>query len=170
MSKSTMFLLMAAALLVEAGAAPISDADWLKMKKEAIERKRAVIYDNDSEDAGGFPKHLEPTDENFLALRTSYLQKYPVDTVVYNANYGACYQLLTPTRAGEVLVTRTTPEAKTDSIMPQMHARGTDPVKLVLEYAHKHDIEFVVGIRINDTHDAAWRLSDGERLVVERAL
>lgn len=150
-------LVSALMMMIIGSAATPTDEEWQELKEQARERHRAVIYDNDTDDAAAFPANLEPTVENYLRLRTSFLHQYPVDTIVYNANYGAFYQLITPTRVGERLDFRSPDSSKTINIVPLLHERGTDPLKLQIEYARQHNIEIFAGIRLNDTHDSADR-------------
>ena len=103
MTKKILGVLLSAVLFAGvSAAAELSDAEWTALKRQALERQRYVIYDNDDDDLLCFPKDTEFTVENYLALRTSFLHNYPVDSMVVNANYGAFQQLVFPNDCGEL--------------------------------------------------------------------
>ena len=153
MKRTILFLV--AALLLPLAAAELTDAQWAQLKQEAKNRQRYVIYDNDDDDLLCFPKDKEFTVENYLALRTSFLHNYPVDSMVVNANYGAFQQLIFPNDNGELADFAWGPESRGINAIPYFLARGIDPFAEQIAYARAHNIEFFAGMRINDTHDYA---------------
>ena len=143
--------------LLAAAEEPLTDAIWAQMKREAKERQRLVIYDNDSDDATCFPKGRPVTPENYLALRTSFLHKYPVDTIVCTVTYGAFDQVAFESRKGGVLADFSweawNPETQVVNIIPELVRQGTGVLEEQIKYARAHGIEFFAGIRVNDVHD-----------------
>ncbi len=149
--KKILITLLLAALFVLQGA-ELSDAEWKAMKKAALERQRKIIVDNDGDDfSGSIPMNETVNPEKQMALRTSFMHKYPVDTIVYSVTYGSFDQLFVPTKDG---ITWAYAKPGQKNILQELLKMGTDPLKLQLEYCKKHNIEFWAGFRINDTHDA----------------
>ena len=151
-----LFALAAMAGVLSAASAKLTDAEWAELKHQALERRRLAIYDNDCDDAFCFPKGRAVTVENYLALRTSYLHNYPIDTIVYNATYACFDQLVFPSAEG-VLADASwddwNPDSTAVNIVPELVRMGTSAMDEQLKYAREHDIEFFAGIRINDVHD-----------------
>lgn len=150
MKKSLLMCFMVLALAVQG--AGLSDAEWKAMKKSALERQRKIIIDNDGDDfSGSIPMNETVNPEKQMALRTSFMHKYPVDAIVYSVTYGSFDQLFVPNKYA-----RTWAYAKPGqkNILQELLKMGTDPVKLQIDYCKKHNIEFWAGFRINDTHDA----------------
>ena len=143
------------ALAMNISSAELSDAEWAELKRTARERQRHVIYDNDDDDLLCFPKDRPLTVENYLALRTSFLHNYPVDTMVVNANYGAFQQLVFPNDCGELADFIWDSSSKSMNAIPPFLSMGIDAYAEQIKYARAHDIEFFAGVRINDTHDVA---------------
>ncbi len=136
--------------------AELSDAEWAVLKKKALERPRLVIYDNDGDDVNY--NHGEPTIEGILAKRTTWLPKYPVDTLVYCVN-GSTFQMKVPTKNGELADYEWLDENKVAQEVGNVNAiawlakHNHDIIQLQLDFARKHDIEFFAEFRFNDTHD-----------------
>ncbi len=150
MKKSLMLLLFAAFVCVQG--AELSDSEWAAMKKAALERQRKIIVDNDGDDfSGSIPMNETVNPQKQLALRTSFMHKYPIDTIVFSVTYGSFDQLFVPTKDG---ITWAYAKPGQKNILQELLKMGTDPLKLQLEYCKKHNIEFWAGFRINDTHDA----------------
>ena len=151
------WLAAALAATLSLSAAELTDAEWAELKRQAKERPRLAIYDNDSDDALCFPKaQLPATPEKYLALRTSFLHKYPIDTIVCNATYGCFEQLVFKSDAGTLADfdwRDWNPETTVVNIVPELIRQGTGVMEEQLKYARAHNIEFFAGIRINDVHD-----------------
>jgi hypothetical protein len=123
----------------------------------ALQRPRRLLFNNDGNDAVHFPKHLEPTDENFWAQRSTPLLDSHVDSIFYCTNRGI--GLVTHrSRVNEMLVKETRekagPYADKRNIVADLHQRGTDPLKLMSEFCRRHDKELFWSMRMNDIHDA----------------
>ena len=149
-------LALLCALLAVADEA-ITDAQWAEMKRQAKERRRLVIYDNDSDDATCFPKGRPVTPENYLALRTSFLHNYPEDTVFCNVIYGCIDQVPYDSKVGRLADftwEAWNPDTQSVNIIPELVRQGTGVIEEQLKYARAHGIEFFAGIRANDVHDA----------------
>jgi len=134
----------------------LSDSEWNELKRQAKERQRLAIYDNDSDDAVCFGTSTAVTPENYLARRTSYLAKYPIDTIVCNVTYGCFDQVVYPTQAGHLLDfdwRDWNPESTIQNIVPALVEQGANVLELQLAFAKEHGIEFFAGVRVNDVHD-----------------
>ena len=136
--------------------AELSDAEWAAMKKRALERPRLVIYDNDGDDVNYHPG--EPTIEAIQAKRTTWLPKYPVNTLVYCVN-GSTFQMHVPTENGELADFEWPANDKDAAAIGSVNAvkwlaeHGHDIIQLHMDYARAHGIEFFAEFRFNDTHD-----------------
>ena len=156
--KTRHILLLTALLsLLTLSASAMSDAEWEQLKREAVNRPRNVIYDNDGDDVNYH--HGLPTIETILAKRTTWLNKYPVNTVIYCV--GTAFQVKFPTDNGELFDVQwpsdsAGPDGKGDNVNASLwlNAIGTDILKLQLDYARKNNIELFAEFRFNDTHDA----------------
>ncbi len=147
-----------AALLLPLAAAELTDAQWAQMKREALERPRTVIYDNDGDDVNYH--HGEPTVEALLAKRTTWLRKYPVNTMVYCIN-GSTFQMKMPTQNGELFdcvwpedELGTDGKGKNVNAVTWLVERGLDYLQMQIDYARAYNIEIFAEFRFNDTHDA----------------
>jgi len=135
-----------------------TDTEWEALREQAKNRQRNVIYDNDGDDAAAFPNGKEPSIENILALRTSFLNKYPVDNITYTITRGGFDHLLTPTTKGEPFYADV---PAYQNLTKWLHDQGTDALKLQINYARENNKEIFAQIRVNDAqHDAADRGPD----------
>ena len=152
--KSVIALL--AALCFLTCAAELTDAEWAALKKKALERPRTIIYDNDGDDVNY--NHGEPTIEGIQAKRTTWLPKYPVNTLIYCVN-GSTFQMKVPTKNGELAdyewpdTYRSVATYGNVNVVNWLAKNGHDIIQLQLDFAHKHGIEFFAEFRFNDTHD-----------------
>ncbi len=120
-------------------------------------RRRRVIFNNDGCDALYFPSNLEPTPENFLGVRTRPLLGSDVTTISYCTISSGFGNFTHRTRIGHIL-TRDMPFWKGHrNITSQLIALNTDPLALVVNFAHEHGLECFWSMRMNDTHDRAHR-------------
>ena len=133
----------------------MTDSEWQTMRKAALERQRKIIIDNDGDDfSDSIPMNETVNPDKQMALRTSFMHKYPVDTIVYSVTYGSFDQVFVPNKYAN---TWSYAKPGQKNITQELLKMGTDPIKLQLEYCKKHNIEFWAGFRINDTHDAGDR-------------
>ena len=149
-------IILLAALCLMAHAAELTDAEWAALKKRALERPRTVIYDNDGDDVNY--NHGEPTIEGIQAKRTTWLPKYPVNTLIYCVN-GSTFQMKVPTENGELAdykwpdTYRSVATYGNVNVVTWLAEHGHDIIQLQLDFARKHGIEFFAEFRFNDTHD-----------------
>lgn len=155
-------LLSVGAVSVPAAADPegsprqVSAETWEILREDAKNRQRRIIYDNDGDDACAFPTALEPSVDNLLALRTTYLKDYPVDTIFYTPRMASFGYLTTRTQVGDRFLADypARPGADYYNLTPWLHERETDPLQAQVDFARSHDKEIFVGVRVNDsTHD-----------------
>ena len=131
---------------------PLTDQEWSDLKEKAKNRPRAVLYDNDGDDLGYNPREAAPSIQAIMGKRTTYLNKYPVDTIIYCVSCGAFQQLFVPTKAGE-LADFNRSDGSNANLTTWLIQQGTDILKLQLEYARKNNMELFAEFRVNDTHD-----------------
>jgi len=128
------------------------------MRMQLAHRRRRILFNNDGCDALYFPRDRNATPENFLAMRTSPLAGSQVDTIAYCTISSGFSNFTHRTKIGSVL-TRSASEfgiqlAKRN-ITQNLIDQGTDPLQLVLDFGHTHNIEVFWSMRMNDTHDVA---------------
>jgi hypothetical protein len=127
-------------------------------RKEAVQRRRRIIFNNDGNDAVYFPTNLAPTDENLLSLRTTPLLNTHVDTISYCTNRGIGLVIHRST-VNQVLdgETREKSGAYADkrNIVGDLHRRGTDSLKIMAQFCRAHGKELFWSMRMNDIHDAS---------------
>ncbi len=128
---------------------PTSLAELKQQRKEAASRKRRVIFNNDGDDVIYTKK--KPTAEALLAQRTTPLVGSQVDSVFYSNSL--CFgQSLHDSKVMEPF---TCTEAMFENnVLPELIARGIDPIQVMVEFGRKHDIEIFWDMRMNDTHDS----------------
>jgi hypothetical protein len=130
-------------------ASHIDLATLREMRKEAAQRKRRMIFNNDGDDVIYTKK--EPTAEALLALRTTPLVGSQVDSIFYSNSLCFGHSL----HNSRVMEPFTCIEAMfCDNVLPELMARGIDPIQVMVEFCHKHGIEIFWDMRMNDTHDA----------------
>lgn len=145
------------ACLALALVAPLSAADSMKaLRQEAANRTRALIFNND----GNEPVYemKEPTVASLLQARTAGLAGSHVGTIFYSS-WGSGLGLFTHhTKVGQMFDTREGHFARN-----QTHAlleAGIDPLRVMIEFGRKNNIEVFWSMRMNDIHDAntnyAW--------------
>ena len=154
--KQLFSLLLLATIVVAA------TADEFETKRQAaLNRKRTVIYNTDGCDITYFPKDMKLTKESFLSRRINNTINSDVDTISYCAlstslcSY-ACkldsVEFIDIQGAWEVHV------PNTRHIAPELDAMGTSALAIVEEHCRKHNKEFFISIRFNDTHDVVGTL------------
>lgn len=119
---------------------------------------RRLIMNNDGCDALYFPRKDIVTPENFLKLRTSNLSGKQVDALFYCSLSSGFGQFTHDTKVAALLENPPPSEgygADKRNISRDLVNKGTDPVRIVNEFAHKTGMEFFWSMRMNDTHDVA---------------
>jgi hypothetical protein len=130
-----------------------ADDAWEAKRQAALNRKREVLYNTDGCDAVYYPRQLAGTKENFIVQRIANTKNSRVDTVLYNPLASGFCHLTTRTNAGDRLYIDPphTPELR--NVTRELHALGTDPLKLTEEFCKENGLEFFASMRMNDVHD-----------------
>jgi len=156
-------LVLAALIVVVFGASlPAGDGtpkptnlDQLKQqRKKAAHRQRRIIFNNDGNEPVYYLK--EATPKALLDCRTTALVGTHVDTIFY-CTWSSGFSYFThDTKVGLPFVCKENKLAnnKTREFLDQ----GTDPLKIMVDFCRKNNIEIFWSMRMNDTHDAsgAW--------------
>lgn len=123
----------------------------MDLKKQAMSRKRKVVFDNDGGDVFYYSQDTLP--EDLLASRTVPALDAGVDTYVYTTGWGFGIGLH-KSNVGSTLVTKRgiAKDNKTGDFLK----KGTDCLRITSEYVKKKGTEFFWGMRMNDTHDAGY--------------
>ena len=138
-------------------AAPVSKSEYLKLREQALNRGREVIYNNDGCDSYLYPRNKLPfTIEKFLQLRTAPLKKSHVKTISYCTLSSSFGQFTHATKVGEHLLNTHNRKGRIN-VTPLFAKLGTDPLREVIKWAHANDIEVFWSNRVNDTHDSGHR-------------
>ncbi|HUT93648.1 MAG TPA: hypothetical protein VMY37_29560 [Thermoguttaceae bacterium] len=128
---------------------PTNLAELKQQREEAARRKRRMIFNNDGDDVIYTKK--EPTAEALLALRTTPLVGSQVDSIFYSNSLCFGHSL----HDSKVMEPFTCTEAMfSDNGLPQLMARGIDPIQVMAEFSRKHNVEIFWDMRMNDTHDS----------------
>ena len=129
-------------------------------RTELAHRPRRIIMNNDGCDVLYFPKSEEVTVPAFLARRTTPLAGTQVDAIAYCSISSGFGNFTHNTKAGTVLAR----DGSESGYQPDMRniardliGSGTDCLRAVVDFAHRHDMEAFWSMRMNDTHDAAQR-------------
>lgn len=114
-----------------------------------------MIVCNDGGDALCYPRNLEYSIENFLALRTAPLAETPITTLSY-CTISSGFSLFTyNTKIGECFLDDISTKPNTRNITGEMLKEGTDPLGVICAFAHKNKMECFWDVRMNDIHDKA---------------
>ncbi|HOX58771.1 MAG TPA: hypothetical protein P5205_10865 [Candidatus Paceibacterota bacterium] len=135
----------------DAAGSTLSDAAWQTLRRQAVERPRRIIFNNDGNEPVYFCKAA--TAEELLKARTSRLAGSQVDSIFY-CTWSSGFGLFTHnTKAGQVFSTR---EAMfKDNRTQEFLDRKLDPLQVMADFAHQHGMELFWSMRMNDTHDGA---------------
>lgn len=142
--------LMLVLSLTHLDAAEFSLEQLRAARKEASHRQRRVIFNND----GNEPIYncTDTTAEGLLRHRTSPLLGSHVDSIFY-CTWSSGFGMFThDTKVGYVFKTKEDLFSK--NMITEMLAAGTDPLKVMVDFGKKNNIEIFWSLRMNDTHDA----------------
>ncbi|MBM4005036.1 MAG: twin-arginine translocation signal domain-containing protein [Planctomycetes bacterium] len=139
-------------------------------RRKAAHRKRRIIYNNDGDDT--WAKGAD-TVEKFLALRHAPLLGTQVDSIFYCTTQS--FNLFThATKTAEVFLSREATFA--DNNLPKFLEQQTDGLRMSCEFAHRHGLESIWTLRMNDIHDAwtpqfvsQWKKDDSRRVMAALA-
>ncbi len=130
---------------------PSTDKSWDKLREQAINRSRRVIFNND----GNEPVYACKTvsKKELLDVRTTALAGSHVDSIFY-CTWSSGFGLFTHnTKVGQVFNTR---EAMFSNNLTQAFLdKGIDPLSTMIEFGKSRGIEVFWSFRVNDTHDAS---------------
>jgi hypothetical protein len=135
-------------------------------RRQAAQRKRRVIYNNDGDDI--WAKGAD-TLEKFLALRHTPLLETHVDSIYYCTTQS--FNFFThQTRVAEVF--RSKDGSFANNNLTQFLEQGTDGLRMSSQFARQHGKESIWTLRMNDVHDARtaafrpqWKKADPTRIM-----
>ena len=136
-----------------------SDDEFLRLQREARQRPRRIIFNNDGDDGLYFPEGSAATAQNLLATRTLPLLGTQVDTIFYctTQSFGA-YSHRTEVTEQHV---QDIPRKGFRNVTRELAQQGTDSLSIMVEYCRKEGIEIFSSVRMNDIHDGAGYASLG---------
>ena len=148
-------------------AAQTSQEEALRQKhKAAVQRRRRIIMNNDGNDVRRAATITPFKPEDLFEQRTTALIGSQVDSVFYCTGVWNYY--FHASEESERLVSH---EGVAD-YLKRLDALGTDPLKMMVEYCHRSDLEIFWSMRMNDTHDSGnpllfcqWKQDHPEYLV-----
>ena len=123
-------------------------SDWTAVRRQAANRRRRVIFNNDGDDV--FLAEA-PTPESFLAVRCTGIEGTHVDTYVYSSlsNFDSCVH---DSRVAEINRIEN-PWAFSRNHTQALIDQGHDSLSLVVGFCRAHGIEVFWSARMNDMHD-----------------
>jgi hypothetical protein len=125
------------------------DAQWQKLRREAINRQRRIIFNNDGNEPVAFCKSVSK--EELLKFRTTPLVGSQVDTISYCTFSSGFGMFIHRTKVGQVF---NTCEGMFSNNLAQAYLdQGIDPLQTMVEFGHKQGMEVFWSMRMNDTHD-----------------
>ena len=126
-----------------------------KVRKREAHRRRRLVYDNDGSDVFLAEKG---TPEALLVPYASRRMIEQIDSFTYCVQWSLGMHLY-DSKIGEVC-TGYDPDTKTRSVVPDLIADGTDPLRIMVEFYHRSGEEILANFRMNDIHDANadWEL------------
>ena len=143
------------------GKAHAMSLDELRTERRALAfHKRGIIGNNDGCDVLYFPKNQTLTPKSFLDQRTTALANTQVGTVAYCTISSGFSFFTHNTKVGTLLDRQSADYGILPThrnIAADLIAEGKDCLELVIEYTHAHDMETFWSMRMNDTHDVAYR-------------
>ncbi|MGC9317993.1 MAG: family 10 glycosylhydrolase [Armatimonadota bacterium] len=155
-------LLMVSALSAQQAAdeGELSLDELREMRREMAHSPRGIIANNDGCDVLYFPGDLEVTVENFLDQRTTALAGTHVGAIAFCPTSSGFSFFTHQTEVGTVLTRQpgdygVHPDKR--NIAQDLIDQGSDCLHSVVEFGHANDMEVFFSMRMNDTHDNAYR-------------
>lgn len=127
------------------------ESDLKNLKRKAMSRKRAVIFDNDGGDVAALC--IGTTDQDLIDTRTKPAMDAGIDTYIYTTGWGFGIGLH-DSKVGSVLRTKEGHLSK--NLVADFTRNETDCLRINSEYVKSLGKEFFWGMRMNDTHDAYY--------------
>ena len=149
-------LAVATSLLMTA-CAPTRELLDLRATRHELARKRRIVFNNDGCDALYYPTKLAATPEAFLKLRNRALAGSHVTTISYCSISSGFGHFTHDTKIGEILTKDIPGSRKSRNLTADLLRQGTDPLRVVNDFAHQNGMECFWSMRMNDTHDGAHR-------------
>jgi len=139
--------------LTRANAAQPGQAELSQLRKQAAQRQRRIIYNDD-----GCHVRPYPTPEQFLGLRLKQVADTQVDSVFYCTGVTGMFYGHRP-RVGEFFGKYVTDESPAyfRTIRDSIHALAaldTDQLTLATDFCHDNGMEIFFSLRMNDIHEA----------------
>ena len=139
----------AAALAVTAARGPILlGSEPESARKRLAHRRRRIIFNDDGDDIWN-PRSSTP--EGFISVRIRHMLDTQADTLFYSTTQSFNYYTHN-TRIGDVFLSRSAPY-QNNQMQPLLDL-GTDPLALAVAFTHRHSLEAIWTLRMNDIHDA----------------
>ena len=142
-------------LVTRADAARLEESELIQLRKQAAQRLRRIIYNDD----GSYVRPFD-TPEKFYKARLQQVVNTQVDTVFYCTGVTTLFSHLTEVGEirGEFVTEDDPPHARRirDAIQTLREA-GYDTLRLQNQLCRQHNIECFFSLRMNDTHDSySW--------------
>jgi hypothetical protein len=148
MTRATLLLTAGVLLAGCANLQRINEKTLVRARQRATWRSRQLVFNNDGDD------HILAKDasiEGFLANRSNALEGSQVSTIVYCTSRP--FGMFTHnTKVGQVLTQRLINSRR--NIVADLIEQGTDPLRAMVGFCRKNDIEILWSMRMNDTHDS----------------
>ena len=131
---------------------PESD-DFQRLRREARQRPRRIIFNNDGDDNLYFPRGKPATAHNLLARRTLPVVGTHVDTIFYctTQSFGA-YSHRTEVAEQHL---QDLPREGFRNLTRELALQGTDSLAITVDYCRSEGIEIFASVRMNDIHDGS---------------
>ena len=129
---------------------------YRQSRQAKLERRHAVIHNNDGNDAYQFPQDRNFSIADFLDIRSAGLKGSDVTVISYCTISSSFGQFTHHTKIGELL-DRPHQRPGRRNIVPELIRLGTDPLRVTSTFAHENGFDFYWSLRINDTHDSIHR-------------
>ncbi len=140
-----------------------NDTGWEARRRQALDRPRHVIYNNDGDDATWYPNNLPVTPENFLARRLRTMENSQVESMFYVTQISFTTTTY-DSKIGKIMSRNTQTDAN-DAANARLLAQGADPFRLAVDYCKTNGKEIFASFRMNDIHDSWWAPGETRRWV-----
>jgi len=128
----------------------LTDTEVRQMRREAAFRFRGLIDNNDGDDV--FAKVESVSPEALLAVRTAGMEETQAGAIAYSTTRSFA-GFTHETRPCEPFLTNEGSFA--NNMTAELIAQGTDPLRVIVDFCHRHGMEAFWSMRMNDTHDAS---------------
>ncbi len=124
----------------------MSAQDLKQQRKELAHRQRRIIFNNDGCDVTHECKVASP--QELLKCRTTGLLGSQVDCIFYST--GTTVLFSHNTKVGEIHTAKTGGFEK--NLTKEFLEQGLDPLQIMVDFSHQHNIEVFWSMRMNDEH------------------